>query len=200
MTMVTLRERKRAATRQRIVETAIALFEQRGIDAVTIEEIAAAAEVGKGTIYNYFDTKEDIIVAFLIDIDRPALAALPHRAREGESVAAALDAAAWSLLENKPDHLPFVKIFLARLVAADGFAEELQDFQDALDLSLTAFFENLLARPEVRRRRSIDELSLSFKTLSLGVHILWCLEGPPFATSRALCRHHMELLARELVS
>ena len=67
-----------------------------------------------------------------------------------------------------------------------------------MDRSLTAFFEGLLARAEVRYMRPIDELILSFKTLSLGVHILWCLEGPPFVTARALCRRHMELFAREL--
>jgi AcrR family transcriptional regulator len=198
MTMVTLRERKRAATRDRIIGAAIALFEARGIDAVTIEEIAASADVGKGTIYNYFTTKEDIIVSFLIDIDRPALAALPHFARDSASVADALDQAAWSLLANKADHVAFVRVFLARLVAADGFAEELQDFQDALDRSLTAFFEGLLARPEVHCVRPIDELLLSFKTLSLGIHILWCLEGPPFGAARELSRRHMELFAREL--
>ena len=197
--MVTLRERKRAATRERIIEAAVKLFGKRGIGGVTIDDVAAAAEVGKGTIYNYFNTKEDIVVAFLIDIDRPALAALPHRATQS-SVADALDAAAWSLLEYKADHLAFVKVFLARLVAADGFAEELQDFQDALDRSLTAFFENLLARPDVERLHPIDDLIMSFKVLSLGVHILWCLEGPPFVTARALCRRHMELFARELAA
>ncbi len=198
MTMVTLRERKRAATRERIIQTAIGLFEQHGIEAVTIDQIAASAEVGKGTIYNYFASKEDIIVSFLIDMDRPALVAMPRLARTAPSIAEALDGAAWSLLENKDRHLPFVKVFLARLVTAEGFAEELQDFQDALDRSLTALFEGLLARSGTRHARPIDELILSFKTLSLGVNILWCLEGPPFATARSLSRRHMELFAREL--
>lgn len=59
MTMVnSRRDRKKIATRSQILAAAIDLFSRRGLDAVTIEEIAAAADVGKGTIYNYFATKE----------------------------------------------------------------------------------------------------------------------------------------------
>jgi 16S rRNA (guanine966-N2)-methyltransferase len=49
------------ATRARIIETAIRIFGKRGLAAPTVEEIAAEAEVGKGTIYNYFATKEEIV-------------------------------------------------------------------------------------------------------------------------------------------
>lgn len=41
-----------------IIEAALALFAQRGFDATSVPEIAAAAKVGTGTIYRYFDTKE----------------------------------------------------------------------------------------------------------------------------------------------
>ncbi|MGH9627214.1 MAG: TetR/AcrR family transcriptional regulator, partial [Bryobacteraceae bacterium] len=54
------RARKKASTRAQIVAAAIRLFSEQGIDAVTVDQIAAAADVGKGTIYNYFQTKEDI--------------------------------------------------------------------------------------------------------------------------------------------
>src|SRR6516164_10118921 len=64
-----LREIKKQATRKRIIETGVRIFTARGIEAATVDEIAAAANVGKGTIYNYFETKEDIVVAFLVDIE-----------------------------------------------------------------------------------------------------------------------------------
>src|SRR5579872_4968710 len=68
MTMVTtLRARKKAATKRRILEAAVRLFSERGFDDPTVDEIAAAAETGKGTIYNYFRTKEDILVAFVAE-------------------------------------------------------------------------------------------------------------------------------------
>jgi AcrR family transcriptional regulator len=58
--MGSLRERKKAATRQRIADSATVLFLERGFDNVTISEIAEAAEVSKVTIFNYFPRKEDI--------------------------------------------------------------------------------------------------------------------------------------------
>jgi len=198
MTGVGLRERKRAASRARILREAIALFSERGIEGVTVDEIAAAADVGKGTAYNYFKAKEDIIVAFLLELDREALAAMPGLAAEAKSAADALDAAAWSLLGNKADHHRFVRVFLARLVSADGFADDLIEFQKALDVALGLFFENLLARDDVATDRTVEELGLSFKTHHLGLNMLWSLEGPPFATARALTRWHMHMFAKGL--
>lgn len=59
------RERKKDETRQRIVEQAMQMFESRGYDAVTMEQIAEAADVAKGTLYNYFPVKEAIVSAYM---------------------------------------------------------------------------------------------------------------------------------------
>jgi AcrR family transcriptional regulator len=56
-----LRERKKRETRQRLSDVATALFYARGFDAVTVEEIAAAANVSKVTVFNYFPRKEDLL-------------------------------------------------------------------------------------------------------------------------------------------
>ena len=55
-----LRGRKRHATRQGISNAATRLFWERGFDRVTIDEIAAAAEVGRMTVFNHFRRKEDM--------------------------------------------------------------------------------------------------------------------------------------------
>jgi AcrR family transcriptional regulator len=54
------RTRKRLATRQGISDTATRLFLERGFDAVTIDDIAAAADVGRMTVFNHFPRKEDM--------------------------------------------------------------------------------------------------------------------------------------------
>jgi len=58
-----LRERKRLSAMRTIQERALDLFDERGFDAVTIEEIAAAAEVSPSSVYRWFGTKEGLIVA-----------------------------------------------------------------------------------------------------------------------------------------
>src|SRR6476620_9387260 len=56
-----LRERKKEATRASISGIATELFVQRGFDRVTIGEVAAAAQVSKMTVTNYFPRKEDLV-------------------------------------------------------------------------------------------------------------------------------------------
>ena len=54
------RSRKRLATRQSISNVATRLFLERGFDQVTVDEIAAAADVGRMTVFNHFPRKEDM--------------------------------------------------------------------------------------------------------------------------------------------
>src|SRR5579864_4726196 len=58
------RERKRAETRERIFRAALQLFAERGYLETTVEDITEAADVGKGTFFNYFPTKEHLFMAF----------------------------------------------------------------------------------------------------------------------------------------
>jgi AcrR family transcriptional regulator len=57
-----LRERKKALTRQRLTDAATRMFLARGFDAVRVTEIAAACDVSEKTGYNYFPTKESLIL------------------------------------------------------------------------------------------------------------------------------------------
>jgi AcrR family transcriptional regulator len=58
-----LRQRKKRAARDAIAATARRLFAEHGFDAVTVAEVATAAEVSEKTVFNYFPTKEDLAFA-----------------------------------------------------------------------------------------------------------------------------------------
>ena len=60
---ISRRERKKRETRQRLLSAALRLFRDQGYDATTVEQIADAADVAKGTFFNYFETKEAILPA-----------------------------------------------------------------------------------------------------------------------------------------
>lgn len=55
------RERKKAATRQKIADTALRLFMERGYDAVGIREVAAEADVAVTTLFSHFASKEALV-------------------------------------------------------------------------------------------------------------------------------------------
>jgi AcrR family transcriptional regulator len=84
-----LRERKKRRTRELIAETAKRLFSERGFDAVTVAEVANAAEVSPGTVFNYFPTKEDLFYSEMQSFEEKLLEAVRNRA-PGESVLKAL--------------------------------------------------------------------------------------------------------------
>jgi AcrR family transcriptional regulator len=73
-----LRERKKQKTRESIQRTALRLFEKQGYEETTIEQIAAATEISPSTFFNYFPTKEDVVlydaydpVAIRMFLERP---------------------------------------------------------------------------------------------------------------------------------
>lgn len=62
--MAGVREEKKQQTRQAIIRAAVQLFGDQGYERTSIEQLARAAGIGKGTIYSYFKTKSEIFLAY----------------------------------------------------------------------------------------------------------------------------------------
>src|ERR1700685_1775962 len=58
------RQRRSAETRERLFRAALNLFGRKGFAETTVEDITNAADVGKGTFFNYFPSKEHLLIAF----------------------------------------------------------------------------------------------------------------------------------------
>ncbi|PTR24939.1 TetR family transcriptional regulator [Rhodococcus sp. OK519] len=61
--IVTRRDERRQRTFERLLQAARELFSEHGFDRTTIDDIAAAARVSRGTFFNYFDSKDAVLAA-----------------------------------------------------------------------------------------------------------------------------------------
>lgn len=163
-----LRERKKQQTRDLIVERAGSLFATAGFDATTMEDIAAASDVSVGTVYNYFGSKNTILLAHLEDeVGEMMRAGDEVLADPPDDVAAAVCALVDTYVMGmaqidrdllrelfatgfgpSPDFLPelirFDELFISQLaVLLAGFDHELRPGTDPADA--VALFYSILA-------------------------------------------------------
>ncbi|WEV25723.1 helix-turn-helix domain containing protein [Streptomyces sp. 71268] len=82
------RERKKAATRQKIADTALRLFLERGYDAVGIRDVAAEADVAVTTLFSHFPAKEALVFEQDADFEQRLTRAVTDRAPDAPLIPA----------------------------------------------------------------------------------------------------------------
>jgi len=177
---MTMRDRHRLETRQRLYDTALAAFRERGFEAVQVEDIVRAAGVARGTFYLHFQNKEDLLRTFRASVEeqiRERLEGLPRPRTPRDLVRLVTDAllstrgSAASARElvalafrNPPEHdwnqNPYFAP-IARWVAHFQERGELRSDLSAEEITglfATTFFGTLLgpAAPRRGRRRAIE--------------------------------------------
>lgn len=85
-----LRERKRQQTRERLTRAAMTLFLERGFEATTLDDIAAAADISRRSFFHYFVSKEDVVFAWHEESMAALVAAVAARPA-GESMLTAAE-------------------------------------------------------------------------------------------------------------
>ncbi len=133
------REQQRQERRQQILKAALAVFSERGFHAANVSDVAAAAGVSQGTIYWYFDSKEELLTAailyFFEQFGQDALAGLEGK----ETAAAKLRALGRSMAKLGGDLEGLFALFLEywassarREEAAQWWAGILTEYKDVI--------------------------------------------------------------------
>ena len=108
------RERRRLQLRDEILDVALGLFAEKGFQAVAMQEVADRAEVGVGTLYNFFSSKEDLYQKLVVEHARKVVRVLRKRLAENgtDTLAVVRDyvAAGWGLLGSD---FRVLKLYLA---------------------------------------------------------------------------------------
>jgi AcrR family transcriptional regulator len=113
-------EERKTATRRQILDAAIELFRSRGFEATTTRDIATAAEIASGTVFNYFSTKEAIVAAAAGEAlakARSAFARLPSEADLAEELFALVAAELRQLKPLRKFIAPVLETSLSPLIA-----------------------------------------------------------------------------------
>jgi len=97
-----LRQRKRQQTRERLTRAAMALFLDRGFEATTLDDIAAAADISRRSFFHYFTSKEDVVFAWQEESAAALIAAVAARPANESMLAAAENAIYAMVRQLKP--------------------------------------------------------------------------------------------------
>lgn len=194
---VSRRERKKRDTRRRIVQTALRVFAERGFEDATVDEIAEAADVAKGTIYNYFPTKEAMLFELLVEVEAAVQRAVPRFAEAEGPLERILEEWLLYQFEQKRPHLAFVRVFMSQLVLrADSFWEQVVRMQEHVDPPLMALLERLRERGLIPEEAELERVRDELKCVHFGLSALWAMEGPPFGMTRRAVTTQMTAFAR----
>ncbi|TFV43301.1 TetR/AcrR family transcriptional regulator [Bradyrhizobium niftali] len=188
-----LRERKQQQTRERLKRAAMALFLERGFEAATIDDIAAAADVSRRSFFHYFASKEDVVAAWQEDAAAALVAGILARPADESMLTAAenaiaaavkridpTEAAAMSRLKrdnpalHARDQLKYEKLERA---LADGLAQRAGRKSDRLNARLVAMIatgamrvggeswigEGAREKPEAFVKRTFDAIRAILK-------------------------------------
>lgn len=170
------RDRRRRETADRLGSAAMALFEAQGYEAVTMEQIAAAADVAKGTLYNYFAVKEALLAyQFQREIEA-GMSDLAAEMRRKRSFASRLRfllnaSAAWNM--SRHAYLPYYLRF--RLMEVEPAVRRAADHQH--ESGTRHILEKLFraGQQEGALRMDLDpgELAQTFEFMCLGAVVAW---------------------------
>jgi AcrR family transcriptional regulator len=170
------RGRRRAETRDRIIHAALCLFSERGVATTTVEDITNEADVGKGTFFNYFPSKEHIL-AHLCQLQMGKIRELVSRSiRSREPMDRVLHKLALILVEQFSHSPALVRSILA---AAFSSPSARQMMIDDLEKDRTVLAKLMAARQrrgEIRDDSSPGELALAFQRMLFGTTVLWSLD------------------------
>jgi AcrR family transcriptional regulator len=186
------RTRRRAEIRERLFQAALSLIMRRGLQQTTVSDITEAADVGKGTFFNYFQTKEHVLVEFY-ERHRERLEERLRAVRQGqESAIEALETIMVRLSKESAESPALVRSFWLAVVSSDDVS---QIVMQQLDINNRCIAELCLIgqqQGDLRRDWPASDLARAVRDLGFGSALFWALRpGQPL---EPLLRHNLDLV------
>jgi AcrR family transcriptional regulator len=171
------RQRRSAEIRGRLFNAALKLFAEKGFAETTVEDITNAADVGKGTFFNHFPSKDHILLAFgemqvaklqdAVNAARKVNEPMPHFLRE-----------LGSRMTQEPTRNPaIIRALLQAYLSTTQVREAMIDMQNRVHALHTQMMQLGQDRGEIRNDVPASELAQVFRQTIFGTLLIWSLYG-----------------------
>ena len=173
------RQRRAAETRLRLFRCALQLFAERGFPSVTVEDITEAADVGKGTFFNYFESK-DHVLGVMAEIQLGKVREAVTLAGSGTETIHSVLHRLFLRVGEEPGRSPdLARALISSFLASErvrGLIE--RNFSEGRKMIAQVVAAGQ-KRGEIDPRLKKEKVALQFQQAFMGTLLLWSLRGQP---------------------
>ncbi len=178
------RQRRSADIRERLFRAALELFAEKGFAETTVEDITEAADVGKGTFFNYFPSKDHILLAFgemqLCKLE----AAIEMARRAGEPMPDFLRSLGVRMTQEPTRNPAIIRALLQAYLSTTPVRAAMMDLQRRIHSLHTQMIQLGQDRGEIRNDLPAAEIAQVFRQTIFGTLLIWSLYGDATLHSR----------------
>jgi AcrR family transcriptional regulator len=171
------RARRAAETRERIFRAALRLFAERGFVNTTVQDITEAADVGKGTFFNYFPSKEHVLAAFgEVQVSKVAAAVGAPDAALERPLRVTLQRMVLSLAEEPGRSPALVRALLTAILTSPSMRQLMLRHLERARTLLAEFFRAAQRQGRLRRDQRPEELAHAMQRMFFGTMFMWAVD------------------------
>jgi len=171
------RQRHSAEIRERLFRAALKLFAERGFSETSVEDITEAADVGKGTFFNYFPSKDHILLAFG-EMQLAKLEEAVSKARAiNEPMPQFLRALGVRMTQEPTRNPAIIRALLQAYLSTTPVREAMVDLQRRVHALHTQMIDLGQERGEIRNDLPAAEIANVFRQTIFGTLLIWSLYG-----------------------
>ena len=170
------RERKAAETRLKLFRSALQLFAERGFQNVTVEDITEAADFGKGTFFNYFKSKDQVL-SVMAEIQLGKVREALELAEAGKRSIRSVLHDMFLALAEEPGRSPELARALLTTFLSSAIREQLAENMAEGRRILGRVLELGRERGEIDPKLKTEHMAFQLQQSFIGTMMLWSLRG-----------------------
>jgi AcrR family transcriptional regulator len=171
------RQRRSAELRERLFRAALKLFAEKGFVETTVEDITEAADVGKGTFFNYFPSKDHILLAFG-EMQLGKLDAAVQEARRNNVPMREFLRSLGALMTQEPTRNPaMIRTILQAYLSSTPVRAAMMELQKRAHALHSQIIELGQNRGEIRKDLPAPDIANVFRQTVFGTLLIWSLYG-----------------------